>query len=115
MFESILIVVISCLISASAQVLLKKSSLIERQVKIKEYLNLYVIIGYGMTFISMLLMIVAYKRLPLKYGTVLESLAYVYILILSKVFLGEKITTNKVLGNLLIITGIMVFTVFGGE
>ena len=110
MIKGVLIALLSGVISAFSQVLLKKSSTIKRDSVIKEYLNPYVIGGYGLVVCCMLLMILAYRTLPFKYGAALESLVYLYIMILSKIFFGEKITKKRLIGNLLIVAGVAVFS-----
>lgn len=111
MIKYALIAVFSGILSAVSQILLKKSSSIQRNSRIKEYLNPYVIGGYGITFVCMLLMIIAYKGLPFKYGAIIESLVYLYIMIFSRIFLNEKITLRKVIGNLIIVCGVVVFSI----
>ncbi len=59
----------------------------------------------------MLLVIIAYRGMDYKLGAVLEALGYVYIMVWSKIFLKEKITRNKFLGNLLIIVGVTIFAI----
>lgn len=110
MIKGIGIAVFSGILSAFSQVLLKKGASIERDSTIKEYLNIFVISGYFLTFCCMLLMILAYRYLPFKYGAVLEALVYLYVMILSNIFLGEKITKKKLAGNLLIVLGVIVFS-----
>ena len=109
MDKYVAIAVFSGVLSALSQVLLKKSSGIQRDSKIKEYLNPYVISAYGITFICMVLMIIAYKGMPFKYGAVIESLGYLYIMILGRIFFGEKLTAKRVIGNLIIVCGVVVF------
>lgn len=75
-----------------------------------EYLNAYVIGGYALLALCMLLMIVAYRGLPFKFGAVLEALGYLYIMILGRIFFHEKITLKRALGNLLIVCGVIVFS-----
>lgn len=84
--------------------------MIKRESKIKEYMNYHVIAGYGITFTCMILMVIAFKGMPLKYGAVIESLVYFYIMILSRFFFGERFTLKKVIGNLLIICGVIIFS-----
>ena len=110
MVKYILIAVFSGILSAFAQVLLKKSSEGTYESRISEYLNPYVIVGYGITFLCMILMILAYKGLPYKYGAVLESLVYLYTMILSGIFLREKISLRKIVGNLFIVCGVVAFS-----
>ena len=100
----------SGVLSAFSQMLLKKSTTIEKDSRIKEYLNPFVISGYGLTFICMILMIIAYKGITLKLGAILESLVYFYVMILGKVFFDEKLTLKRVLGNIIIVCGVAVFS-----
>ena len=109
MIKGIVLALISGVISAFAQVLLKKSASIQRTSTLKDYLNWYVISGYALTFGCMVLMILAYRELPFKYGAALESLVYLYIMLLSHIFFGEKITKKKLLGNLLIVVSVAIF------
>lgn len=60
-------------------------------------------------FASSLLTTLAYRGVPLSLGPVLESTSYLYIMILSYLFLDEKITRKKILGNILIIAGILIY------
>lgn len=99
----------SVFISTCSQILLKTSSSIEYSSRIKEYLNWRVILGYGMLVVSTILTIFAFKGLDYKNGPIIESLGYVFIMILSKIFLDEKITKNKIIGNSLILLGIAIF------
>ena len=110
MVKYYLIAIISGILSSFSQVLLKKSAQKEKKTVIGEYLNILVIAGYAITMLCMLLTIVAYKGIPFKYGAVLESLVYLYIMILSKIFLKEKLTKKKILGNVIIVLGVIIFS-----
>lgn len=105
----IIIFLCSVFIASLSQLLLKKSALKSYDSLIKEYMNPYVIIGYGMLFLSMFLTIFAYKGVDLKLGPVIESTSYLYVAILSAIFLKEKITHRKLLGLLVIFSGIVIF------
>lgn len=72
-------------------------------------MNFYVICGYGMMVVSTVLTIMAYKGLAYKNGPIIESLGYIIVMFLSLLFFGEKITKKKLLGNILILVGIIVF------
>lgn len=110
MVEYYLIAIISGVLSSLSQVLLKKSAEKEKGTIWREYLNIYVIVGYAITILCMFLMVVAYRGIPFKYSAVLESLVYLYIMILGKVFLKEKLTKKKILGNLIIVAGVIIFS-----
>ena len=100
---------ISVFISSCSQIALKKSANGEHRRFIQEILNPVVMGAYGCFFGASLLTTLAYKRVPLSLGTVLESTSYLYIVILSRIFLKEKITRKKIWGNLLIIAGILIY------
>lgn len=100
---------LAVVIASCSQILLKKSAMKQYTSFIREYLNPYVIIGYGMLFGSMILTILAYKGIEFKNGPIMESLGYVLVIIMSRFIFKEKITRSKVLGTLLILMGITVF------
>lgn len=102
------IFLISVLIASISQVLLKKSAMKHYDYKWGDYLNPYVICAYGLLFLSMFLTVLAYRGVDLKTGPVIEATSYIYVAILSAVFLKEKITNKKKLGLLVIIIGILV-------
>lgn len=111
MNKCVAIAIFSSVLSAFAQILLKQSSCIKRSSIIKDYLNFYVVFGYIITFVCMILMIIAYRGLPFKYGAVIESLVYIYVMILSRIFFKEKFTAKRVIGNLIIVCGVAVFNI----
>ena len=111
MIKYILIFLFSVLISSAAQIILKKSAVKKFDNVIKEYLNVRVIGAYTIFFLSTLLTMYAYKGVPLTLGTLLESAGYIYIPVLSLIFLKEKITPRMILGSLFIISGIIVFNI----
>lgn len=100
---------LSVTIASFSQILLKKSAAKNHDSIIKEYLNPYVIIGYGMMVGSTILTILAYRGIEYKNGPVIESLGYILIMVLSYLFFKEPITKKKIIGNLLILLGVFVF------
>lgn len=104
-----LLLIASVFIASCSQILLKKSSEIKYDSFIKEYLNWRVIVGYGMMVLSTILTILAFKGLDYKNGPILEAIGYIFMMVLSRYFLKEKITKNKIVGNILILLGIVVF------
>ena len=78
--------------------------------KIKEYINPYVIGGYCLVLVCMILMVFAYIGLPFKYGAVLESIVYFYVMIMSRFFLHERLSLKRVVGNLIIVCGVAIFS-----
>lgn len=96
--------------SAISQILLKQSANKDYSTPLKEYLNWRVITAYGLFFGILLLNTWCYTQVDMRYGPVIDTAAYVFVLILSKVILKERITRGKIIGNLIIILGIIVYT-----
>ena len=104
------IMVSGVLISSFSQIMLKKSAQKTFASKIKEYLNPTVIIAYLLFFFSSFLSLIALKVIPLSMSPILEASGYIFIAILSYIFLKEKLTRKQLLGMALIIGGIAVYT-----
>lgn len=100
---------LSVIIASCSQILLKKSAMKQYPSFLREYVNPYVICGYGMLFGSMLLTIVAYKGIEFKNGPIIESLGYVLVIMMSRIIFKERITKSKIIGTLCIIAGVMIF------
>jgi len=113
LFFHICSLLFSVLISCASQVLLKKSSQIRYDSRIKEYLNFRVILACSVFFIATLLTIYAYRVVPLTTGAMLEASGYFYVTIFDRIFFQRKITLRRVLALLIIVFGIVVFTYFG--
>lgn len=103
------IAIFSGILSSFSQILLKKSATEKKENIVSEYLNIKVVSAYIITFICMILTIIAFKGIPYKYGSILETLTYFYIMIFSRLFIGEKITKNRLCGNILIVIGVIIF------
>ena len=97
------------IVSSASQMLLKKGAMKKYDSIIWEYLNPWVISGYGLMVLSTLCVIFAYRCVAYKNGAIIESLGYLLIIVLSRVFFGEKITKKKLIGNLIILAGVLVF------
>ncbi len=93
-----------------SQVLLKKSANKTYDRWIEEYLNWQVLLAYGIFFGVLLVNTYAYTKVDMKYGAVIDSFSYVFVMILSWILLREKFTKRKVIGNLIIMTGVLVYT-----
>ena len=104
-----LLLVLSVVVASLSQILLKKSAEKSYQSQLREYLNPWVISGYGLMVVSTLLTVGGYAGLEYKNGAVIESLGFVLVMLLSRLFFREKITKKKLIGNALILLGIVVF------
>lgn len=110
MNKYIVIFVFMVFLSCCSQILLKISANKKYKNKIQEYLNIYVILGYLIFFAVALVNAWAMKGIELKMVPILEASGYIFVLILSLLIFKEKINKNKIIGNLIIIVGIIIFT-----
>lgn len=100
--------IFSVFISSCSQILLKKSAAKAYETKLQEYLNPQVIIAYSIFFIATLVDVLAYKGVPLSMGPILEATGYIWVAVLGRIFLKEKIGAKKKIGLVLILVGIVV-------
>ena len=100
---------IATFFSASSQILLKQSANQTHKNVIFEYLNWRVITAYIIFSGVLLLNTYALTQVDMKYGSIIDTFSYVFVMILSCLILKEKFTKGKVIGNLLIIAGIILY------
>lgn len=104
------IVIVGIFASACSQILLKQSAKKTHHYWIYEYLNWRVMLSYSIFFCSMVVNIIGLKNgVRLKDLPILESLAYVFVPILSFVFLSEKLTKKISMSIFIIVVGIIIF------
>ena len=101
--------IISVVIAALSQVLLKISANKKYDNRIKEYLNPLVIIAYGIFGLSMLMGVYSLKGITISLSYVLESLSYILIPILGFMFFKEKLNKMQFIGTLIIIVGVLLY------
>lgn len=102
---------LSVIISAFSQVLLKKSALKAYSSPLREYLNPFVIIGYGIFFLAVFLDMLALKKVPVSYIPIVESSSYIFIIVFSRIFFNERISKRKMLAIAVILAGVAVYLV----
>ena len=103
----IMIAVGSVLLSSISQMMLKISANKTYPSRVAEYLNPLVIVAYLVFFATTLIMVYAYRVIPLSIGPIIEALGYVFIAIIGFAILREKMTRKKLLGMALIIAGVV--------
>ena len=96
-------------LSAASQMLLKKAAKTDYSSPVREYLNIWVIGGYGLLVLSMLSVVFACRGIEMKNIPVIESLGFPLVMLLGRVFYGERLTKNKVIGMGVIMLGVAVF------
>lgn len=106
----ILIALLSVFIASCAQMLLKRSAQSQHKYWWRQYVNGWVIVGYGTLFLTMVLNIwCMHNGLLLKQLGVVESTAYVFVPALSWFLFHEPVSKRKVLAILMIVVGVIVF------
>ena len=105
-----LIMIGGTFLTAISQILLKQSANKQYKSALYEYLNWRVILSYGIFFGVLLLNTYAFTKVDLKYGAVIDTLSYVFVMLLSWLLLREKFSKGKLIGNLLIMAGVFVYT-----
>ncbi len=100
---------ISVLTASFAQILLKKSALNKHDSFASEYLNRNVIIGYCLLGVSTIFTVFALTVLTIQDIAMIETTSYLMVMLSGRIFLKERITKGKVIGNLLILCGILLF------
>lgn len=106
----ILLVILAVFAAAGAQILLKKGALKEYSPLWRQYLNPWVISGYAVMGISLLLNVFCMAHgVQAKEISTIESLSYLFVPCLSWFFFKEKITWRKVGAVAVILVGIVTF------
>lgn len=108
MVKYALIMLTGTFVASISQIVLKKAAEKEYPNKIAEYLNPMVMGAYFVFFLASFCAITGYEKVPVSLGPVLEATGYIWVAILGKIFLGEKISLRKGLGLVVIIIGIVV-------
>lgn len=96
-------------LSAVSQILLKQSADRPHATPASEYLNWRVLFAYAIFAATVFVNILAFRFLDYKYGGVLMATSYIFVLVLSRVFLREKIALSTYLGNALIAAGVALY------
>ncbi len=109
------VIVLAAFISSVSQIMLKKSAKKTYPSRIKEYLNPLVITAYAMFFGCTLISMYGLKVVPLSMAPALEATGYIFVAVLSYIFLKEKLTVRQIAGMALIAGGIVVSSFFGGQ
>ena len=104
------IMLFGVLISSFSQVLLKTAANKQYASRLREYLNVRVIVAYLLFFMSSICTLVAYRVIPLSLGPILESSSYVFVTAFGYFVFHEKVGKRKLEALLLIICGIAVYS-----
>ena len=110
MHPYMLILFATTFFTAFSQVLMKQSAQIKHKSWIYEYLNWRVITAYGIAFAVLFANTWAYTGVDMRFGPVIDTFTYVFVMIFSFVLLKEHFTKGQLIGNLIIIAGVLIYT-----
>lgn len=107
-----ILVILSVFAAACAQVLLKQGARKGYTPWWRQYVNGYVIGGYAIMLAAMAVNIFAMSRgVMVKEVSIIESLSYLFVPVLSFCFFRERITWHKVCAIVVIMVGVIIFFV----
>ncbi len=110
MNKYVLVKIVSVVISAFSQIILKVSANKKYDNKLMEYLNPHVIISYGIFFFCTLLGIYSMKGTSLTFASILNALSYILIPLLSFLILKEKLNRRQLIGIAIIFIGFVIYS-----
>jgi multidrug transporter EmrE-like cation transporter len=104
----IFFLVLSIILAVIAQIFFKYFSLLknDNQNLIYYFLDLRLIIGFSLYFISALFYIISLKKINLSVAYTSVSISYVFIIILSHFLFKEPLSLFKIIGSIFIIFGV---------
>lgn len=101
--------IISAFITAVSQIILKKSANVKHKGIIFEYLNPLVLFSYVCYIGVLILNVFIYTKVDYRFGVIINSMSTVFVMLLSNLILKETITKKRIIGNFIIVCGILVF------
>lgn len=116
-FQSIILAGVAVMISGVGQILLKYGALSEKKryyfpEYLKPYLNQYTLSGYCLLSVVTVISIYVLQEMPLKlFFPFFISMNMVVVVVLSYLILHESLTYRKVLAIVIIVFGILIFTI----
>lgn len=107
-----ILMITSAFVTAFSQIILKKSANRKYENIFFEYFNPYVLFSYTCYIGVLVLNVFIYTRVDYRFGVVINSMSTVFVMLLSHIILKESITRKRVIGNGIIVCGILVFMFF---
>ncbi len=101
----VIVLLLMSFLASVASFFLKKSTAGGLSVK-KLFVSPYFYLGGVLYVFSALLNLYLLKRMPYSIVVPMGALTYIWTLIIANRFLGEAVTKNKIMGIILILTGV---------
>jgi undecaprenyl phosphate-alpha-L-ara4N flippase subunit ArnE len=96
-------VILAILFTVFGQLMLKQADII------KKYRMQLLVTGYASFCITVLISFYLMKHIEFKTFTVIMSLNYVLVMLMSALFFKESLSINKIIGTLLVLCGALLF------
>ena len=110
MLSSFLLSLFAVFCAGIAQIVLKKTAGKYMNAGIvRKFLNFGVVSGYMLMLLSSLMNVVALKQMPLNLTPISEATGYLWVPLLSWLFLQTKPTKRNMAGAIVIVLGMLVF------
>lgn len=98
-------------VNAISQIMLKQSAEDTKGLSfLKKFMNKKVFFAYVLFALVSVGNLFAYRGIDFKYGGVINAVGQLFVLGLSIRYCNEKLTKNRLIGSILIISGIIVFS-----
>lgn len=104
------LLLISSFVSAVSQIMLKMSAGRQYESRVQEYTNPLVMMAYALFFGCTFLTMYSLKVVPLSMAPILEASGYIFVALLSRIMLKERISRRKLMGLLVILLGICIYS-----
>ncbi len=108
MASSYMIALAAVFIAAVSQVLLKKEANQSHTSFLGKFMNIKVVVSYVLLFASLFLNTVALRGMELTVLPCITASSFIWILLLSYFFLGERPGKHRIIGSLIIAAGIII-------
>lgn len=102
---------VAVLLGSLAQIPLKKSAQKRYNSLLNYFVNAYTIAGYSIMILAAGLSFVSVRHIELKFLPIIESMGYVYVIVIGSLAFNERINIREILASLLIISGVIVFSI----
>lgn len=102
-----LMVLLGAFLAALSQILLKISVKKSYSNRILEYLNPWVIVSYVILAVTLILTSYVLRYITIVNCQAINCASYFFVLIMEKLILKERISWNMIVGNVIVILGVM--------
>jgi drug/metabolite transporter (DMT)-like permease len=105
-----ILVIVSAVLGVVSQMMLKKSAKKRHASWWREYVNVWVIGGYGLMVVSLVINLLAiYMGVLAQEVSIIECINYLLIPMAAWICFGEKITKRKIIAIIIIMIGAVLF------